>query len=128
MGFGQAVKTCFSKYVDFHGRAPRSEYWYFVLFYALVMLATAVAGFLLGGTRLVIVGPILVLLAIFLPSLAVQVRRLHDTNAAGWWILLAFIPYLGGLIMIVWYCIKGTAGENRFGPDPLQPVAMDAFD
>ena len=67
-------------------------------------------------------------LGIFVPALAVQARRLHDTNSSGWWLLIAFIPYLGGVIMTVWYCIKGTTGPNRFGPDPLNPDMVEAFD
>jgi uncharacterized membrane protein YhaH (DUF805 family) len=128
MGFGQAVKTCLTKYADFRGRAQRSEYWFFVLAYFLVFAVAGAVSYLLGGGRMVIVGIGLVLIGIFLPSLAVQVRRLHDTNASGWWILLAFIPYLGGLIMLVWFCIPGTKGENRFGPDPLNPGTVEAFD
>ena len=128
MGFTQAVKTCLGKYADFRGRAQRSEYWYFVLAYALLLAVVGVITFGLGGGRMIFPVLGLVLLGIFLPSLAAQVRRLHDTNASGWWILLAFIPYLGGLIMLVWFCIPGTKGENRFGPDPLNPHAVEAFD
>lgn len=128
MGFQQAVKTCLSKYVDFQGRASRSEYWYFVLAYALVLIAVAILAVTLGARSMLFPLLGLVLLAIFLPSIAAQVRRLHDTNASGWWILLAFIPYVGGLIMLVWYCIPGTKGENRFGPDPLNPGMVEAFD
>lgn len=70
----------------------------------------------------------LVGLGFFLPTLAVGLRRLHDTNASGWWYLLAFVPYVGGLIMLVWFCIPGTKGENRFGHDPLAPGLAEAFD
>ena len=128
MGFTQAVKTCLAKYVDFQGRAQRSEYWYFVLAYFLLLVAAALIAYMLGGGRAIFPVLGLVLLGIFLPSLAAQVRRLHDTNASGWWILLAFIPYVGGLIMLVWFCLPGTKGENRFGPDPLDPHSVEAFD
>ena len=64
---------------------------------------------------------IVIALVIFASCPGPQVRRVHDTNASGWWVLLAFIPYAGNLIMLVWCCFKGTAGENRFGPDPLEP-------
>jgi len=128
MGFGQAVKTCFRKYADFRGRAPRSEYWYFVLANFLLGLAVGFVCAIVAGKSALFVGVGLMVLVIFLPSLAAQVRRLHDTNASGWWVLLSLIPYVGGLIMAVWYCFKGTEGENRFGPDPLNPDTVEAFD
>jgi uncharacterized membrane protein YhaH (DUF805 family) len=128
MGFGQAVKTCFRKYADFHGRAPRSEYWYFVLATVLMGVAVGLVCGVTGNKSAILVGIGLMVLAIFLPSLAAQVRRLHDTNSSGWWLLLGFIPYAGGLIMVIWFCFKGTAGENRFGPDPLNPDTVEAFD
>jgi uncharacterized membrane protein YhaH (DUF805 family) len=61
----------------------------------------------------------LVNLALFLPSLAVSVRRLHDLDRSGWWILLVFVILIGWIVLIVWNCTKGTPGPNRFGPDPL---------
>jgi uncharacterized membrane protein YhaH (DUF805 family) len=128
MGFTQAVRTCLTKYANFQGRAQRSEYWYFVLAYCLLLLVVAVIALMLGGGRIILPVMGLVFLGIFLPSLAAQVRRLHDTNASGWWILLAFIPYVGGVIMLVWFCLPGTKGENRFGPDPLDPGMAEAFD
>jgi uncharacterized membrane protein YhaH (DUF805 family) len=129
MGFKQAVTTCFiRKYVDFRGRASRSEYWYFVLANFLLGVAVGLVCAIVAGKSAVFVGVGLMVLVIFLPSLAAQVRRLHDTNSSGWWVLLGCIPYVGGLIMVVWYCIKGTAGENRFGPDPLNPDTVEAFD
>jgi uncharacterized membrane protein YhaH (DUF805 family) len=128
MGFGQAVKTCFRKYADFHGRAPRSEYWYFVLATVLMAVAVFLVCGLTGSTSATLAGIGLTVLVIFLPSLAAHVRRLHDTNSSGWWLLLAVIPYAGALIMTVWYCFKGTQGENRFGPDPLNPDTVQASD
>jgi uncharacterized membrane protein YhaH (DUF805 family) len=68
-----------------------------------------IIGFLLIG---------LLYLLLFIPTLAVQVRRFHDQDLSGWFVLLAFVPYLGGLIMLIFMCIDGTAGPNRFGPDP----------
>jgi uncharacterized membrane protein YhaH (DUF805 family) len=63
---------------------------------------------------------VLALLALFIPSLAVQVRRFHDQDKSGWMVLLGFIPYIGGIIIIIFMCMEGTRGPNRFGPDPLQ--------
>ncbi len=136
MGFTEAVKTCFGKkYADFRGRASRSEYWFWTLFVFLIYLAGfaafTLAKMVLGDIPAKIIFGILAVvggLGIFVPALAVQARRLHDTNSSGWWLLIAFIPYLGGVIMTVWYCIKGTTGPNRFGPDPLNPDMVEAFD
>lgn len=134
MGLRDSVKSCLSKYSDFQGRAPRSEYWYWGLFIALLALAAfvsmAILDALLGdriGTAVVAVLAIFAALGLILPSLAVTVRRLHDTNSSGWWYLVSFIPYIGGLVLFVWFCIKGTPGENRFGPDPLQPDVSEVF-
>ena len=119
MGFMEAVKSCFRRYVDFQGRSSRSEYWWFILFYIIVyvvlLLAAAVVP-ILGILALVFV------LAIILPSLAVSIRRLHDLDKSGWWILISFVPIIG-LILLYWFCLKGTDGDNRFGPDPLGNVA-----
>ena len=59
-------------------------------------------------------------LALFLPGLAVSIRRLHDRDKSGWWVLLAFIPLIGAIILLIWFIMRGTQGPNRFGPDPLQ--------
>jgi uncharacterized membrane protein YhaH (DUF805 family) len=64
---------------------------------------------------------LIILLALFIPSLAVQVRRFHDQNMSGWMVLLRFIPYIGGIIITVFMCIAGTSGHNKYGPDPLDP-------
>jgi uncharacterized membrane protein YhaH (DUF805 family) len=150
MGFGDAIRVCLRKYVDFMGRARRSEYWWFLLFCLLVGIASSIVdrvvapGYVAAHGR----GPIsmLVSLALFLPSLAVAVRRLHDIDRTGWWILgfyaalvvlvwcamaaaftghpgtaVIFLVAMGGLgiWLIVWFVTKGTPGANRFGPDPI---------
>ena len=128
MGFKEAVRSCYANnYAGFSGRAPRSEYWFFILFNILVFAAIGAVSMLLGGETLMFIILVIGCLAVLIPSLAVAVRRLHDTNASGWWYLLAFIPYIGGFIMLVWFCLPGTKGENRFGPDPLNPTDVDAF-
>ncbi|HJS46248.1 MAG TPA: DUF805 domain-containing protein [Rhizomicrobium sp.] len=128
MTFKNAITSCYqTNYVGFTGRASRSEYWFFVLSYVLLTMVVAAVCALLGGSILLWIGIGIVMLGVFLPSLAAQVRRLHDTNASGWWILIGLIPYIGGLIMLVWYCIPGTKGENRFGPDPLQQDVAEVF-
>jgi uncharacterized membrane protein YhaH (DUF805 family) len=114
-------RAALGKYADFEGRAGRPEYWYFVLFYFLIALCLALVLRLSGAARIVqgaIFG--LLALAFFLPQLAVSVRRLHDLNWSGWWILIALVPYLGGLVLFVAFLFPGTAGPNRFGDAPFE--------
>jgi len=115
MNFIQAIKSGFSNYVNFSGRAIRSEYWYWVLFTVLGMIVTEIIDYAIGTpVTYWIFG-----LAVLLPGIAVGVRRLHDLDRSGWWLLLSFIPLIGAIVLIVWFCTKGTDGANRFGPDPL---------
>jgi uncharacterized membrane protein YhaH (DUF805 family) len=120
MGFAEAVQTCFHKYVGFSGRARRSEYWWFALFALLVSIVAtafdAAFGTLDGDTNAGVIGGI-VGLALLLPSIAVTIRRLHDTSRSGWWILLGFIPIVGAIILIVFYCLD-SSGDNEYGPSP----------
>jgi uncharacterized membrane protein YhaH (DUF805 family) len=114
MNFAEAISSGFSKYVQFGGRACRSEYWYWTLF---VVIATIVANIIDATLGLGFVGAI-VGLGLFLPGLAVSARRLHDIDRTFWWVLLAF-TIIGTLVLIYWACLRGTAGPNRFGADPL---------
>ena len=122
MGFGEAIRTCFSKYATFAGRAPRSEYWWFTLFTSIVATLALIPVFAAGGPEQVapwMLAPVgIVLLAMFLPGPAVSVRRLHDSNRSGWWYLINLVPYVGGLVFLVFMLLPGTDGENRFGPRP----------
>ncbi len=115
MGFVDAIKSGFNNYVGFSGRACRSEYWFWLLFWVLAAIVATVIDAALGLGFV----SALVALGLFLPSLAVAIRRLHDLDKSGWWILLSLIPLIGAIILIVWFCTKGTTGPNRFGPDPL---------
>jgi uncharacterized membrane protein YhaH (DUF805 family) len=115
MGFGDAVRSCFSKYATFTGRAPRSEYWFFVVFQILVNVVTVAVDRAMDTTAI----GALVDLVLILPALAVGVRRLHDIDKSGWWLLVGLIPLVGWLFIIIWACTKGSLGPNRFGPDPL---------
>jgi len=130
MTFGDSVKTCFSKYVTFSGRAQRSEFWWFILFtWAASIVLSVVDSFLFGTTITTEYGfeastntPYLsglFSLAVLLPTLSVAVRRLHDRDKSGWWYWLWLIPLIGWIILIVWFATEGTRGPNRFGPDPL---------
>ena len=120
MGFAEAVQTCLRKYVGFSGRARRSEYWWFFLFTVLVSMVASVLDSILGTmsdtTNVGLIGSI-ASLALLLPSIAVAIRRLHDTSRSGWWILIGLIPIVGWIILIVFYC-QDSHGENRYGPSP----------
>jgi uncharacterized membrane protein YhaH (DUF805 family) len=128
MGFGGAIATCFRKYVDFTGRATRPEYWFFVLFYTLVVIVLVTIDLIIFGPENGIL-PLtwLAALVFFLPLLAVAVRRLHDQDRSGWMILLYFIPLAGPIIFIVLMCLRGTPGENRFGPEPGAASLAETF-
>lgn len=131
----------YKRYFDFSGRSRRKEYWMFLLLFVIVYAvgfalmfgggmsfdpttgAAAPGGiFYVGGGLLGIF-----VLASFIPALAVQVRRFHDQDKSGWFVLLNFIPYLGGLIVLVFMCLEGTKGPNRFGPDPKDPSGAEVF-
>jgi uncharacterized membrane protein YhaH (DUF805 family) len=116
MGFTQAISSGFQNYVNFSGRAIRSEYWFWTLFTVLLWIVASIIDVALGLGILAPLGA----LATLLPSIAVAVRRLHDTDRSGWWFLLIFIPLIGPIVLIVWFCMRGTVGSNRFGPDPLE--------
>ena len=163
------AKRPLQKYADFSGRAPRSELWWFILFILIAAIVSTIVDDLLG---LKVVGPygvltLVLMLGVLVPNIAVQVRRLHDTDRSGWWVAIFYgiyaaflamvapammamqsaadsstpvspaIPAMGagagllGLVMliycvvlIVFYCQRGTAGDNRYGPDPqTTPIA-----
>ncbi len=120
MNFTEAVGSGFRNYVNFSTRAIRSEYWYWTLFVVLVSIVSGVIDWtIVPGAK---VGPVgaITSLALLLPGIAVSVRRLHDRDYSGWWVLLAFVPLVGWIILLVWFVMRGTVGDNRFGPDPLQ--------
>ena len=153
------AKRPLQKYADFSGRAPRSEYWWYVLATIIANLIAMVLDSILGLDRAV--GPYgilstLLMLALLVPGLAVSVRRLHDTNRSGWWVLIAVIPYLmvgvaagmaaatgsmaglgtagilsilafiGLIVLLVFMILPGTPGDNRYGPNPLGSEATPA--
>jgi uncharacterized membrane protein YhaH (DUF805 family) len=119
MGFGQAISSGFSNYVNFSGRACRSEYWFWTLF---VVIADIVAFAIDAAIGVRVIGGLFGL-AVLLPGIAVTIRRLHDLDRTGWWIFIWFIPLVGWIILLIWFCTKGTDGPNRFGPDPLGAIA-----
>ena len=139
----------FKRYADFNGRSRRMEYWMFALFNLIVMVVLGGIGFVgVGGMETLMaaetgatpqIGALgylgfgllgIYALATIIPNIAVVVRRLHDRDMSGWWYLgfiaLSFIPvvgFLASIAMLVIFCLKGTDGDNRFGPDPLRPGA-----
>ena len=142
MNFPQSVSTCFKKYLDFKGRASRSEFWYFFLFY---IIASFVAGWLIGSFVALLGGSVNVLLvvlsvvfiALFIPALSVTVRRFHDFGVSGWMYCAFIVPYvisgfiedaqpvlagiinLGTLVIFLVYASKEpNKGKNKFGSVP----------
>jgi uncharacterized membrane protein YhaH (DUF805 family) len=121
------------RYADFSGRSRRLEYWLFSLFVLFFLVGTALIGGMAGvmtadngiessGSGIFPAFSFLAIIigffALLIPMIAVTVRRLHDQDKSGWFILVYFVPYVGGLILMVLMFIDGTAGPNRFGPDP----------
>jgi uncharacterized membrane protein YhaH (DUF805 family) len=116
MNMIESVHSVISNYANFNDRASRSEFWWWkLLFFGIYILSVIVSRKIVLLEILLIV----ISLAIFIPNLAVDVRRLHDTDRSGWWILLMFVPVIGLIVLLVFWSQKGTAGSNRFGADPL---------
>ena len=111
------------KYAVFKGRARRKEYWYFILFNTIISFVLSVMEEAAGG-----LGPEEVVgllggiyaLAMLIPTLAVSVRRLHDTGRSGWWILIVLIPFIGFIVMLVFMVLDGTPGQNQYGANPKE--------
>lgn len=137
---------CLRQYADFSGRARRKEYWMFILFNAIISF---VLGFIDGLLGLNLLSYIYALV-IFIPSLAVSVRRLHDIGRCGWWYLLPMVPFIGlsallafgsftssaaiilglaalgtGILMLVWFCTDSERGSNKWGPNPKEEEGMN---
>lgn len=153
------AKRPLEKYADFSGRAPRAEYWWFTLAMVIASIVISIVENIVGLDGMFLTyGPLglLLLLAVIVPSLAVTVRRLHDTNRRGWWILVAVIPYFilgifasgavasgsvgamagvglfglvafaGAVVLLVLMVLPGTKGDNNYGPDPYAGGAAAA--
>lgn len=108
------------KYAVFSGRARRSEYWYFTLFNIIISIVLAVVDAVLGTGGQTGIGVLggLYSLAVLIPGIAVAVRRLHDTGRSGWWLLIAFIPLIGALVLLYFMVQDSEMGPNQYGPSP----------
>ena len=128
MTFINSIKTCYKKYFTFSGRASRSEFWWWQLYllitYLVIVAIMSVFGFLVMSytwnphhyVGLLIPWIInIICLSLLLPTLAVSIRRLHDSNKSGWWFFLGFIPIVGQIILLVFYLKKSDEGENDYG-------------
>ena len=109
------------KFFNFRDRASRSEYWYFQLIFAIISIPLFIYEDSFNDAHLIYSGVsgILVLI-LFIPALSVSVRRLHDINKSGWFVLISAIPFIGWIILAVMLIDKGTLGKNKFGKYPLK--------
>ncbi|MBB6095335.1 uncharacterized membrane protein YhaH (DUF805 family) [Povalibacter uvarum] len=109
------------KYAVFSGRARRKEYWFFFLFNFIASIVLAIVDSMLGTVNMTygigLLGCIYTLL-VLIPGIAVGVRRLHDTDRSGWWLLIGLVPLIGVIVLIVFFVMDSTPGDNRFGPNP----------
>ena len=132
MGFAEAIKSFWSNYATFKGRARRSEYWFIQLFLIITNVAVGAIDLVLmngdvdrfianGGGG--IVGLVWILVTI-VPALAVLVRRLHDTGKSGWWVLMGFVPFAGAIVLFVFTVLDSTSGENKYGPSAKDAPAV----
>ena len=117
MSFFEAITICLKKYATFSGRATRSEFWYFFLFYAICNTIAPIMDIFLFDT---IYGMFfwIVYIVTLLPYLAVWVRRLHDIGKSGWAILITIIPFIGGLWFLILMVKNSQEGANQYGPNP----------
>jgi uncharacterized membrane protein YhaH (DUF805 family) len=125
MSFQDAVRVCLGRYADFGGRARRSEYWWFIVFTAVVTTIASVVDAIVGtqfGNNYGLF-QLLAALALLLPGLAVGARRLHDVGRSGWMLLILIIPVIGALILVVAYFIRDSEPDNTNGPSPKQAIA-----
>lgn len=132
----------YRRYFDFSGRSRRKEYWMFTLLQVIVAVVLMIpiiasmaaidqtdpqagpgAGFWIGMVLLMVF-----FLGSMIPSIAVAVRRFHDQDRSGWMYLLSFIPYIGGIVVVVFMCLEGTRGPNQYGPDPVDPNNAAVFE
>jgi uncharacterized membrane protein YhaH (DUF805 family) len=110
-------KKVLNQYADISGRASRSEYWYFVLFNMIFAVGLASLSMI---SEYMMVFYVIYLLAVLVPGFCVAVRRLHDIGKSGTYLLVALIPFVGGIILLIWYLSESQPGENKWGPNPWE--------
>jgi uncharacterized membrane protein YhaH (DUF805 family) len=115
MTMSQAIRSAFARWCTFSGRAGATEYWWFVLFGSIVFGLASLLDYAAFGRHATFWATCTLVLMV--PYVAVAVRRLHDTDRSGWWLLLVFVP-LGNIVLLIWFCLPSTWGPNRFGPMP----------
>lgn len=119
------------KYAVFDGRARRKEYWMYSLITVLISVGLSIIDQVLGLNKAAGgISPLQTIygLAVLVPGIAVSVRRLHDTNRSGLWVLVAFIPCVGAILLLIWFIAEGDKGSNQFGPDPKAGERQSADD
>ncbi|WP_066553701.1 DUF805 domain-containing protein [Croceicoccus bisphenolivorans] len=126
----------YRRYFDFSGRSRRKEFWMFqlliLIIYAVAIVLTGGMGATMEGSEPDTMGPMaaVIMMALgvwglgtFIPALALSVRRLHDVDKSGWWLLISFVPIIGFFVLLYFDLIEGTRGPNRFGEDPKEGLA-----
>ncbi len=122
MTFADSVVYCLRNYGKFRGRAGRAEFWWFALAFVMAVFLPAIVQVILidldlwRAARILDYFHVIVILGGIVPFYAVASRRLHDTNRSAWWILIKFIPFIGGIILVVWLASRGSEGANEYGP------------
>ncbi len=119
MGFTEATSTCLKKSVDWSGRASRSEFWWFELAQLIFIVIAAIIDQIVGTQ----IFYILAIIALILPSIAVFIRRLHDTDRTGWWFWIQLLPLIGLIVILVFMLTGSDAGDNKYGPNPQGSAA-----
>src|SRR5262245_28938236 len=118
------------RYAEFTGRSRRKEYWMFVLLNSGIFIVASILDRIAGVSGMIagVYGPItaVVALGLLVPSIAVAIRRLHDTDRSGWWLLIALVPFVGEIVLLVFMVLEGTRGANRFGADPKTGEVLKA--
>ena len=114
MSFTDSIKTCFSKFATFSGRATRAEYWWFTLFFLVCIILMTVA---LESDALDVIVLILCWFALMIPALSVSVRRLHDTGRSGWFLIWGLVPIVGDIILLI-VCLEESGPDNEYGSKP----------
>ena len=119
MGFGEAVSVCFKKSFVWEGRASRAEFWWFELAQLLIIIVALIIDQIIGTGVLYIIAAIVFIL----PSIAVLIRRLHDTDRTGWWFWIQLLPLIGLIVILVFTLSGSNEGDNKYGPNPYGSVA-----